>query len=288
VRPEFSQFLLLEKGSSEKTASAYLSDLRAMEESAGIPLEKLGPKDLALWLQKAKTLSLSTRTIARKLSALRTYFQFLQNEGLGLSDPTIGLSFRAERNRLPKTAPTEKIRAMFLSIERNSQEGRSQYLMLSFLYGCGLRVSELVNLKASDVDLANGHIRVQGKGRKMRLVPLPSGLLEDCRSYLLLDYPKINPGFSQQNLFLNTGPKQPLSRQEVWRWVRQLGEKVGLSKLSPHWFRHSYATHLVEGGMNLRSVQLLLGHSDLSTTAIYTSVEERRLLEAHRKFHPRK
>lgn len=287
----FAAYLRLDKGLSEKTISSYLSDLRILATAAAGPPEGFTGSFLRAELAKWRAAGLTPASIQRKLSSVRAFFAYLHRGGSSAPDPTEGLEVAAAGRRLPKTLSQASVGALLASPDLNSDEGLRDKALLEILYACGLRASEAAGLKRGDLNLQEGWLRVFGKGSKERRVPIGDNAMAWLQRYAREAYPRMNPGYACDELFVGGCSAAPraLNRQEVWKIVTTHAAKAGLrGKVSPHSLRHSFATHLLEGGMNLRSVQTLLGHEDISTTEIYTSVEERRLLEAHRKFHPRK
>ncbi|RYZ95572.1 MAG: tyrosine recombinase [Proteobacteria bacterium] len=289
----FAAYLRLDKGLSEKSIASYASDLRLIAKSTAVDPAALTPEliraELARWRQE----NLSSPSIQRKLSSVRAYFAFLRKHGPGTPDPTKDLEVASPKRRLPKTISHDAIAALLASPDLTQDEGIRDKAMLELLYASGLRVSELANIKRGDLSLDQSWLKVFGKGSKERRVPVGESALAWLKKYSQEAYPRMNLGFACEMLFIGGSPAKPraLNRQEIWKIVKTHAARAkipGAAAISPHSLRHSFATHLLEGGMNLRSVQTLLGHADISTTEIYTHVEERRLLEAHKKFHPRK
>jgi integrase/recombinase XerD len=286
----FAAFLRLDQGLSERTIASYGSDLAQIEAEGGAP-DKLTEARLQNLLLRWREAKLSPLTVHRRLSALRAYISFLRQENPGQADPTARLELKTEKRRLPKTISRQAIGALLAAPDISTPEGLRDRALLETLYACGLRASEAAGARHSDLRSAEKILRVFGKGAKERLVPVGESAAAWLARYLAEAYPRLNTGLSSEALFVAHGPRagRALSRQEIWALVKHYAKKAGLKEtVSPHMFRHSFATHLLEGGMNLRSVQQLLGHSDISTTEVYTHVGESKLLEAHRKFHPRK
>ncbi|MGZ3658175.1 MAG: tyrosine recombinase [Bdellovibrionota bacterium] len=287
----FAAFLRLDRGLSERTIDSYQVDLRLLEKTTGKSVQDVRDTDvekcIAIWRGKGA----SNRTLHRRLSALRTFIIFLRETNSDQPDPTARLELSNEKRRLPKTLSTASVQAILNAPNTATLEGLRDRALLELLYACGLRVSEAAQLERAQVKLEERLLRVFGKGSKERLVPFGDSAGGWLTRYLTESYPKLNPGFGCESLFvarIGDGARA-LSRQEIWLLVKNHARAGGVREnVSPHMFRHSFATHLLEGGMNLRSVQALLGHSDISTTQVYTHVEETRLVEAHRKFHPRK
>lgn len=285
---EFAAYLRLDKGLSEQTIGSYLGDLKLLSSRSNKFPAALTEEDVQIALSEWRQLKLKPASIHRKISSLRTYFLFLRQNKPELSDPTARLELKPRQRPLPKTLSRKMAQAILDAPDTDQLEGIRDRALLEMLYACGLRVSELAALKNSDLRLEEQQIRVRGKGGRERIVPIGGSAIQWLQRYLAEAYPKLNLGFVVDQVFVARGGR-PLTRQEIWRLVKEYGLKAGAGDaISPHYFRHSFATHLLEGGMNLRSVQTLLGHQDISTTQIYTHVEESRLVEGHKKFHPRK
>jgi integrase/recombinase XerD len=286
----YAAHLRLDLGLSERTIASYAGDLAQLEKQARKPAEALTEHDLAKALSEWRAEKVSTRTIHRRLSAVRSLVEYLREEDPEHADPTARLEVKSERRKLPKTVPQETMRKILAQPDVETPEGLRDRALLELLYASGLRVSEAATLKRSQLQLKERIVRAFGKGAKERLVPFHESAAAWLARYLEEEYPKLNPGFVVEEVFVTTvGKPRALTRQEIWLLVRAHAKNAGVKEaISPHMFRHSFASHLLEGGMNLRSVQALLGHADISTTQVYTDVEEARLVEAHRKFHPRK
>lgn len=278
---EFAAYLRLDKGLSEKTVASYISDLKLIDKE----LLSLTETDVENLLTQWKGLAPSS--VQRKVASLRAFFAFHQRNNLTLADPTRKLELKSARRPLPKALKQESIQKILAAPNVETSEGLRDRAWLELLYACGLRVSELVGLKPGNVQIQEARLRVMGKGSKERMIPVGKSALAWLERYLAEAYPKLNAGLASEFLFVERA--RALTRQEIWEKLKSYARAAGVKEnVSPHQLRHSFATHLLEGGMNLRSVQTLLGHSDISTTQIYTQVEAARLLDAHRKFHPRK
>mgnify|MGYP001047693424 CR=1 FL=1 len=283
----FAAYLRLDKGLSEKTIGSYLSDLRLIQTEHGQEPASLTESNVQTSLQRWRDHGLKPGSIHRKVSSLRAYFLFLRQKNPELSDPTARLELKSRQRPLPKTLNREMAQAILDAPHTDTPTGIRDRAILEMLYACGLRVSELTSLKLSDLRIPERTLKIRGKGGRERLVPLGESAAQWLQKYLAEARPNLSRELSAEELFLENG--RALTRQEVWQLVKNYGVQAGAgAAISPHYFRHSFATHLLEGGMNLRSVQMLLGHQDISTTQIYTHVEESRLVDAHRKFHPRK
>ena len=287
----FRDFLSLEAGHSANTVENYLRDLRRLAEFAearGLagPAELTRPI-LREFVFALKDLGLSAATIRRHVSAVRTYFGFLVGEGIVQEDPSDRLESPRLGRSLPDTLSVAEIEALLGAPSIDEPLGWRDRALLELGYGAGLRVSELCGLGLTDLVLSEGLVRVLGKGSKERLVPIGRSVLGSVSVYLHTLRPKLDRGASKQRVFLNNRG-QPLSRVGAWGIVKRAARRAGIAKtVTPHTLRHSFATHLLEGGADLRAVQEMLGHADLSTTQIYTHVDREYLRSVHRQYHPR-
>jgi integrase/recombinase XerD len=290
---EYRNFLKLEKGLSENSIQAYVNDLKKLVQFLEIQGTVAGPErveqhTLHAFIQWVNELGLNARSQARIISGIKSFFKYLVMEERISSDPSMLLEGPRIARKLPEVLAIREIDMLLGAIDLSKPEGRRNKAMLEVLYSCGLRVSELVGLRISDIFRDEGFIRIIGKGNKERLVPISSTALKEIDHYLpdrnaMLD---IDRGFADV-LFLNRRGKQ-LTRVMVFTIIRQLAEKTGLKKrIGPHTFRHSFATHLVNGGADLRAVQEMLGHESIVTTEIYTHLDREYLREAIIRYHPR-
>lgn len=289
---EYEGFLKLEKGLSPNSIEAYLSDISKLEqflilEQAETGPEKMNREQLSQFLVWINELGLSARTQARILSGIKAFFHYLLLEDLIEKDPTALLEGPRLESKLPEVLTVAEIDLMLEVIDLSKAQGRRNKAMLETLYSCGLRVSELVNLHLSGIFRAEGFIRVIGKGDKERLVPVSQRALREIDLYLPdRNMLSIQEG-NEDILFLNRRGRK-LTRNMVFTIIRELASASGIKKpVSPHTFRHSFATHLVEGGADLRAVQEMLGHESITTTEIYTHLDKAYLREAIISFHPR-
>jgi integrase/recombinase XerD len=288
---EFMSYLKIEKGLSENSCIAYQQDVLKLKEFS-TPLnlnpDQLRHDNLKEFIALLYDLGLSARTQARIISGIKQFFGFLLLEQLIQNDPSELLEQPKIGRKLPEVLDMEEIDALIAAIDVSKPEGHRNRAILETLYSCGIRVSELVNLKQSDLFYDEGYIRVIGKGNKERLVPMSKSVEKEITWYVdnqrkQLD---INKG-DEQIVFLNRRGKR-LTRVMIFTIIKQLAESIGLQKnISPHTFRHSFATHLLEGGANLRAIQEMLGHESITTTEIYTHMDQRFLREAILTFHPR-
>lgn len=287
----FQDFLAIEKGSSPRTGEAYKLDLErfvffAAQKSARSPMEA-SPKVLREYVYHLKDLGLAPSSIRRNISALRTYFRFLVNEGHITGDPSERLETPKRWRTLPDVLGVDEIEKLLAAVSLDEPLAFRDRAMLEIAYGAGLRVSEWISLSVRDMLLDEKLVRVFGKGSKERLVPLGRNAIGAVAVYLRELRPTLEHGEGKGTLFLNARGK-PLSRMGAWKILRKYVDIAGIKKtVSPHTLRHSFATHLLEGGADLRAVQEMLGHSDISTTQIYTHVDREYLRSVHKQFHPR-
>lgn len=287
----FQDYLALEAGHSRNTVDSYLRDLRRFVAFAGARGAR-GPgsvtrKLLREFVYALKDLGLSAATIRRQVSAIRTYYAFLLAEGRAETDPSDRLEVPRRGRRLPDTLSVAEVEALLGAPQADEPLAWRDRALLELAYGAGLRVSELCGLKVTDLLLAEGLVRVLGKGSKERLVPIGRKVIGAVSVYLHQVRPELDRGKGKDRVLLN-GRGEPLSRVGAWGVVKRRAKQAGIKKrVTTHTLRHSFATHLLEGGADLRAVQEMLGHADLSTTQIYTHVDREYLRSVHRQFHPR-
>lgn len=292
ILKEFEGFLKLEKGLSSNSITAYLTDIQKLMQYMELfqpdrELHELDPDQLHQFLVWIGELGLSARSQARILSGLKAFYRYLLMEAIIDKDPTLLLEGPKLGRKLPEVLSVEEIDRMMAGIDLSKPEGQRNKAMLEVLYSCGLRVSELVGLRISHIFRAEGFIRIIGKGDKERLVPVSQKALKEIDLYLPdRNSLVIRPG-QEDILFLNRRGGM-LTRVMIFTIVRELAKVAGIRKsVSPHTFRHSFATHLVEGGADLRAVQEMLGHESIITTEIYTHLDREYLRDAILSFHPR-
>ena len=289
----FLTHVRVERGLSANTVTAYRRDLLKFDDFAKkrkLTLESVSRDNLVEFLASLYRQKLESRTVARHLVTLRNFFRFAQLQELISTDPSLNLESPKIRRSLPGYLRLEEIERLLAQPDDKTPLGLRDRAMLDVLYSTGLRVSELISLRVMDLDTAVGCIRCIGKGDKERIVPIGKKALALVERYLRDARPKLIGKGKQAlatTLFINRRGA-PLSRVGVWKILSAYGRKAGLrSSLTPHMLRHSFATHLLERGADLRSVQLMLGHSDISTTQIYTHVVEERLKQIYKAHHPR-
>ena len=287
----YREYLRLEKNLTANTVAAYTDDVEKLLRyltAAGIPPEQAKLADLENFAAGLHDIGITPRSQARILSGVKSFYKFLLLDGRIDSLPTELLPMPQIGEHLPEVLSVEEIDSIIAAADLHEQEGQRNRTIIEMLYSCGLRVSELCELRLSDIFRAEGFVRVTGKGRKQRLVPISDRALREL-SLWEEDRANINirPGY-EDYVFLSFTRGRKLSRITVFYIVRLLAARAGIRKeISPHTFRHSFATHLLEGGADLRSVQMLLGHADIAATEIYTHVQAGRLMDIHHRFHPR-
>jgi integrase/recombinase XerD len=286
----FLTHLAVERGSSPNTVRAYSADLQRYLEWAtrtGVDPITLNHRQMRQYLAELDRAGYARRTVARRLSAVRSLFAFLLAEGLTPSDPSSVLVTPKIPARLPRLVPADALDALLEAPDDTSPAGMRDRAILELLYATGARVSELSDLSLGAVDLAQGQLRLLGKGSKERIVPIHRAASQCLRRYLTQGRPALVHGESGDAVFLSARGRQ-LSADAIRRIFKRYLTSVGAARsLSPHAMRHTFATHLLEGGADLRTVQELLGHVALSTTQIYTHLSMRRLQDVHRDAHPR-
>ncbi len=289
----YKAYLMLEQSLSENSVAAYLRDIKKLtafieNHHAGLQPADVTRKHLHDFLQAMGSEKISASSQARLISGIRSFYKFLLLENIVNNDPTQLLDMPRLGRKLPDTLGVHEINKIIDSVDLSTKEGERNKAILETLYGCGLRVSELTGLKISDIFFNDGFVRITGKGGKERLVPIGRGALAQINTYMNLSrvHQKIQKG-SEDILFLNNRGKK-LSRVMIFNIIKKHAELAGIRKtISPHTFRHSFATHLVEGGADLRAVQEMLGHSSITTTEIYTHLDRQYLRSVILEYHPR-
>ena len=291
--PLIDQFLdavWLESGLSANTLTAYRTDLKKISdwlEKRKQSLDKASKPELLDYLAHTVRSGISARSSARQLSSLRRFYRYLAREGIAESDPTSDLESPVIGKTLPKTLSESSVEQLLAAPAENTALGIRDRAMLETIYASGLRVSELVNLALSELDSTAGLVRVTGKGGRERIVPLGEEALAHLGQYLNDARPELLRDRVSEAVFV-TRRGGPMSRQAFWQLIKRYATVAGVDEaLSPHSLRHAFATHLLNHGADLRSVQMLLGHSNLSTTQIYTHVARARLQSLHAEHHPR-
>ncbi|HIG65093.1 MAG TPA: site-specific tyrosine recombinase XerD [Methyloprofundus sp.] len=284
----FIDALWVENGLSQNTLSAYASDLRIFHKSlAKKPIHQANNSDIALFLSQRYEQGISARSSARILSSLRRFYTYLLRENHIDIDPTALIDTPRIGRALPHSLSEHDVELLLNAPELTSVLGARDKAMLEMLYATGLRVSELVALTTSQINLRQGVLRVTGKGNKERLTPIGEQAMESLENYMQHSRKALLSERPCSAVFV-TNRAAGMTRQTFWHIIKRYAKKAAISKsLSPHTLRHAFATHLLNHGADLRVVQLLLGHSDLSTTQIYTHIANERLKELHSQYHPR-
>lgn len=287
---KFAAYLKLDCGLGPKTVEAYVSDARQfLEALTPASALKANPQQIQAYLESLSNHGIGQRSLARKLSALRMFFKLATAQGWAHSDPTEQVHAAVPTRKLPKTLAPEQIEALLA--EPYKKEAVTDAVMLRVLYAAGLRVSELVSLTADQLDLAGGILRIQGKGEKVRIVPIDLETVAQITYYAAHIRPRLVEKARVQakaQAFFLSSQGHGFTRQGFWKLLKKYAVMAGITQdVSPHVLRHAFATHLFERGMNLRSLQMLLGHSDISTTEIYSHVSKAHLHEALRRHHPK-
>ncbi len=288
----FKAYLRLERSLSENSVDAYLRDITKLTDYLQYITQLKSPgelelKDLQAFVKWVGELGMTATSQARMISGIRSFYKYCLNEQICTMDPSVLLEAPRTKRSLPDTLSFEEIENMIAQIDLSTPEGGRNKAIIETMYSCGLRVSELVNLSISGLYLDVGFIKVIGKGNKERLIPIGTDAVKYIKLYreTIRSQQTIKPGF-EDHLFLNRRGKN-LSRVMIFYIIKDLALKAGITKIiSPHTLRHSFATHLVEGGADLRAVQEMLGHESITTTEIYTHLDRDYLRDTLQRFHP--
>lgn len=289
VFDEYYSFLRIEKGLSANTVQAYSNDLRQFQRFLGnekLALQEVTATDVTRYVKALEEQSIAARSRARKVSALRSFFDYLVEEQVVQDNPCAYLAAPKLALNLPQILSEQEVVALLDAPRLDKPSGYRDRAMLEVLYGCGLRVSELVGLDVGDIDEL-GFVRCLGKGNKERIIPLGSHALQATSDYMRYARGRLGTNHRERALFVNTRGSR-LTRQGFWKILKGWAKVAGIKKdISPHMLRHSFATHLLRHGADLRSVQEMLGHADLTTTQIYTHLDKGHLRDVYKKTHPR-
>ncbi|HKP71194.1 MAG TPA: site-specific tyrosine recombinase XerD [Pyrinomonadaceae bacterium] len=284
---EYISYLRVEKGLAKNSLDAYendLSKLKAWTEKNNFSIQALTRQDLREWLIDLNRAKLSDSSRRRVVSALRGFYKFLVIDNHIKTNPAEDLDVPMKGSYLPRFLTQEEIEQLFAAPDITTESGLRDRAMLEIMYACGLRASEVVGLKLSEVDLESGILTTTGKGSKTRRVPIGSSAVEWLKSYTAVRRRKEN--IEIQNIFVTSGGSA-ITREVVYKVVKTHSSAAGLEDVSPHTLRHSFATHLVQNRADIRSVQQMLGHADISTTQIYTHMTDAHLRDSYNRFHPR-
>ncbi|KSU85650.1 site-specific tyrosine recombinase XerD [Fictibacillus enclensis] len=289
---DFIHYLIVERGLSKNTVDSYRRDLEQyalyMEKVERIDaIGKIQRANIVGYLLHLKENGKAATTIARNIASIRSFHQYLLREKISDADPSVHIETPKTERKLPKVLSMKEVEALLDVPDSYHPFGMRDKAMLELLYATGIRVTELVSLDQSDVHLSMGFLRCLGKGNKERIIPLGKMAASAIQVYLESGRPALQKGKSGNALFLNHHGNR-LSRQGFWKILKHLAQKANIEKeLTPHTLRHSFATHLLENGADLRAVQEMLGHADISTTQIYTHVSKTRLKDIYAAYHPR-
>jgi len=283
---EFLSYIQVEKGLAANTLQSYARDIAKLQrcaEKSGKPIENLERKDLREWISAMSREGLAPSSVSRAVSAARGFFRFLMLDGHIKRHPAEDLNTPQRRSYLPRFLTEEEIEALMAAPDVSTDEGVRDRALLELMYATGVRVSEAVGLRTSDVDVHAGLVGCHGKGNKQRCVPIGKSAIHWLQQYLRVR--KRLGSETKPQLFLHRG--RALTRQDAWTIIKKHAVKAGVPEISPHTLRHSFATHLLQHGADSRSVQALLGHSDISTTQIYTHITDMHMRKTYDRFHPR-
>lgn len=288
---DFLNYIILEKGLSDNTKNSYKNDLtnfiHFLNENNIIKINEINQDVITKFINHLSELGLNTSTKSRYLSSIRNFFKYLLFDDITEINPAENIQLPKKNKNLPEALSYEEISMILDKPDINKPAGIRDRAMFETLYACGLRVSELINLKQKDINNEFQIVRVFGKGSKERIVPIGKSAINWINEYKFKARVLfLKTANTEDALFLNQKGK-PLTRMGVWKLLKKYSEKADIQGVHPHTFRHSFATHLLEGGADLRAVQEMLGHSDISTTQIYTHLDREYIKEVHKTFHPR-
>jgi integrase/recombinase XerD len=286
---KFLNYLAVEKGLAQNTVESYERDLRRyLDDMRSRGPDDVRESDVVSFLSGLSGAGIAAPSVARCLSAIRGFHKYLLTDSLASTDPTVNLETPRGWKRLPKTLSRGDVDALLEGPDPQTPIGLRDKAMLELLYATGLRVSELVGLKLGDLNLERGFLIVIGKGAKERAVPMGEAAMAAVQEYLDRARHALLGGAESDHIFISM-KRRVITRQMFWERIKFYARKVGITApVSPHTLRHSFATHLLDNGADLRAVQAMLGHSDISTTQIYTQVSRERLRQIHEKYHPRR
>lgn len=289
---EYLAYLKLEKNLSEQSVVSYFSDLKKfllfIEEKECSDLNTVKPKLISEYFEIMRDLGISSSTTARYLSSVKGFFKYLSSQEYIEKDPAEILSARITERKLPSVLSFIEIDKILQTPKTDTKLGLRDKAILELFYSCGLRVSELINLKISNLYFSDEVIRVLGKGSKQRIVPIGDSAVKWINEYLKTVRPILEKKMKSENIIFLNNRGTKLSRMGIWKIVNKYVKEAEIEKeFHPHTFRHSFATHLLEGGADLRAVQEMLGHADISTTQIYTHIDRDFIKQMHKDFHPR-
>lgn len=290
---DYIHFIRVERQLSDNTLASYKRDLDEyalfiQEKQQLQSFNEVTRQHILLHLEELRKHGKTARTVARHISSIRSFHQFLLRDKVTTTDPTVHLEMPQIEQKLPKVLSIEEIDALIAAPNRGKPQGLRDVAMLELLYASGMRISELIELNLEDVHLTMGFVRVFGKGGKERIIPLGKGAIDACTQYLQRARHELQGKYPKTEAFFINQRGKRLTRQGCWKLLKEHAKVANIHhELTPHVLRHSFATHLIENGADLRAVQEMLGHSDISTTQIYTHISKTRLSEVYKQFHPR-
>lgn len=291
IYERYIQYLLVEKGLSKNTVIAYSSDIlqyiKFLKDRSISSPDEIDHFMIRAYLMELSRIGNKQRSIARKLAVIRNFHRYMLKEEFSRRDPSVMVDSPKIRKTIPDVLNYDEISSIITAPDMSTPLGARDAAMIELMYASGLRVTELVTLTMNQIDLELGYIRIVGKGSKERIVPIGDEAREKVKYYIKYFREKILKGRKSPYLFISWRGRR-ITRQSFWIRLKMYARSVGITKrITPHMIRHSFATHLLQGGADLRSVQMMLGHSDISTTQIYTHITSERLREIHKKYHPR-
>lgn len=287
----FIHYLAVERGLAKNTLESYQRDLRGyisfLQKNKVASLKETSRENIVHYLQFLQSCGKSKATLSRNLASIRSFYHYLYRENLVAEDPSVNMESPKLEKKLPKVLTTEEVDLLLEQPDMRQVTGIRDKAMLEVIYATGIRVSELMALNVSDINREAGFIRCTGKGSKERIIPLGSVAIRNVEYYMQHSRPKLVRHKGEEALFVNQHGKR-LTRQGFWKILKKYAREAKINKeITPHTLRHSFATHLLENGADLRSVQEMLGHADISTTQIYTQLTNRKLKDVYEKTHPR-
>ncbi len=289
ILDQFTNYLMVERSVSKSSATYYATDVRQFLSSLqqSITIKNIKESDIENYLRQLHSMKLASASIARKITSLKMFFQFLISEGTIKSDPTENIEMPKVTKKLPSVLSIQDVAKIINSANTQDPKDMRAKAIFEILYASGLRASELLSLQIDDISFTDGFIRVLGKGDKERIVPIGKPALDALRKYYNFGRRQLVKNKASPYLFVNVNGKK-LSRMGLHKILQEYVKKAKINKkVTPHLFRHSFATHLLEGGANLRAVQEMLGHANIATTQIYTHIDREYLKEVYKTFHPR-
>lgn len=288
---DFIYYLAVEKGLAKNTLESYERDLKGflsyLQKEAVGGVEEIKRSHILGYMAHLRSKGLAASTVSRSLASIRSFFHFLLKERYVQENPANDMESPKQEKKLPKVLSMSEIDFLLNQPDESKTSGIRDKAMLELLYATGIRVTELIDLCINDVNTESGYIRCLGKGSKERIVPIGTLAIQKVKDYIGKGRPKMVKELNEQALFVNQHGHR-LTRQGFWKILKKYGRQAGINKeITPHTLRHSFATHLLENGADLRSVQEMLGHADISTTQIYTQVSKRKLRDVYERSHPR-